>query len=45
MPSQEFNEILELVRALPDRSGQPYPERREEFETLLSQFAVAEGVT
>lgn len=44
MASKELQELVTLLRSLPDRSGLPFPERREEFEQVASQLPVPDGV-
>ncbi len=44
MASKELQELITLLRSLPDRSGLPFPRRREEFEKVASQLPVPEGV-
>ncbi len=45
MPSQEFNQVLDLVKSLPDNSGLPMEERRIGMENSVAMLPNAEGVT
>ncbi len=45
MPSQEFNQILDLIKSLPDNSGLPMEQRRVEMEASVALLPMAEGVS
>ncbi|MBW1642533.1 MAG: alpha/beta hydrolase [Deltaproteobacteria bacterium] len=45
MPSQEFEQILELLKSFPDMSGLSFEEQRKGMEQNTSQLPVADGVT
>ena len=44
MASTKLQELITLLRSLPDRSGLPFPQRREEFEQVASQLPFPDGV-
>jgi len=43
MPSQEFEQIVELLKSFPDTSGLPFEEKRKSMENETSVLPVAEG--
>jgi acetyl esterase/lipase len=45
MPSQEFEQIVELIKSFPDTSGLSFEEQRKAMEQSTSQSPVADGVT
>jgi epsilon-lactone hydrolase len=45
MPSPEFNQIIDLIKSLPDNSGLPWEERRAGMEESVAILPMAEGVT
>jgi acetyl esterase/lipase len=45
MPSQEFEQVLELLKSFPDTSGLSFEEQRKGMEQNTSQLPVADGVT
>lgn len=45
MPSQGFNQVLEILKAMPDNAGASIEERRKAMETEVTLLPVADGVT
>lgn len=45
MPSQEFNQLLDFIKKLPDNSGLSMEERRAAMEANFSILPTAKGVT
>jgi epsilon-lactone hydrolase len=45
MPSQEFSQMLDFIKSLPDNSGLPMEQRRVEMEASVALLPVAEGVS
>ena len=45
MPSKEYQDILELLKSMPDTLGLSFEERRSNFEEQASQLPIAENVS